>query len=99
MRGRDEKLGQGNRGRRGNTARYHTKDAPTRHAGHRKCSNSTQPTCVVSNPTPSNAFRLLPDLPNSAVNGYATEGALFVSQQLYADAVIALRKVCGSVKG
>ena len=43
--------------------------------------------------TPSIAFRHLP--PNSARIGYATEGALFISAQLSADAVSALRKVCG----
>ena len=35
--------------------------------------------------TPSAAFRHLP--PHSARTGYATEGALFISAQLFADAV------------
>ena len=43
--------------------------------------------------TPSIAFRHLS--PNSARIGYATEGALFISAQLSADAVSAFRKVCG----
>ena len=37
------------------------------------------------------AFRHLP--PNSARFGYATEGAFFISAQLFTDAVSALRKV------
>ena len=41
--------------------------------------------------TPSITFRYLP--PNSARFSYATEGALFISAQLSADAVSALRKV------
>ena len=41
--------------------------------------------------TPSIAFRHLP--PNSATFSYATEGALFITAQLSADAVSALRKV------
>ena len=41
--------------------------------------------------TPSIAFRHLP--PNSARFGYATEGELFISEQLSSDAVSALRKV------
>ena len=41
--------------------------------------------------TPTIAFRHLP--PNSARFSYATEGALFISAQLSADAVSALRKV------
>ena len=41
--------------------------------------------------TPSIAFRHLP--PNSARTGYASEGTLFISAQLYSDAVSALRKV------
>ena len=41
--------------------------------------------------TPSITFRHLP--PNSARFSYATEGALFPSMQLSADAVSALRKV------
>ena len=41
--------------------------------------------------TPSIAFRHLH--PNSARNGYATEGALFISAQMSTDAVSALRKV------
>ena len=40
---------------------------------------------------PSLAFRHLP--PNSARFSYATEGALFISEQLSTDAVSALRKV------
>ena len=40
---------------------------------------------------PSIAFRNL--FPNSARTGYATEGKLFISAQLSADAVSALRKV------
>ena len=45
----------------------------------------------VSHHTPSLAFRHLP--PNSARSGYVTEGALFISVQLPADAVRELRKV------
>ena len=41
--------------------------------------------------TPSIAFRHLP--PNSARFSYATEGALFISEQLSSDAVSALREV------
>ena len=41
--------------------------------------------------TPSIAFRHLP--PNFARFSYATEGALFISAQLFSDAVSALRKV------
>ena len=41
--------------------------------------------------TPSIAFRHLP--PNSARFSYVTEGALFISAQLFTDAVSALRKV------
>ena len=41
--------------------------------------------------TPSITFRHLP--PNSARFSYATEGALFISEQLSTDAVSALRKV------
>ena len=40
---------------------------------------------------PLSAFRHLP--PNSARFSYATEGALFISEQLSTDAVSALRKV------
>ena len=48
--------------------------------------------CSQSFPhTPSIAFRHLP--PNSAIFGYATEGAHFISAQLSTDAVSALRKV------
>ena len=46
--------------------------------------------------TPSIAFRHLP--PNSAMFGYATEGALFISAQLSTDAVSALRKVWVLIK-
>ena len=46
---------------------------------------------VGGNHTPSIAFRHLP--PNSARFSYATEGALFISEQLSSDAVSALRKV------
>ena len=45
---------------------------------------------------PSIAFRHLP--PNSARCSYATEGALFISAQLYTDAVSALRKVWVLIK-
>ena len=41
--------------------------------------------------TPSISFRRLP--PNSAITGYATEGALFISVHLSTDAVSILRKV------
>ena len=41
--------------------------------------------------TPSTAFRHLP--PNSVRFSYVTEGALFISAQLFTDAVSALRKV------
>ena len=41
--------------------------------------------------TPITAFRDLP--PNSARFGYATEGALFISAQLFIDAVSALPEV------
>ena len=46
--------------------------------------------------TPSIAFRHLP--PNSAKFSYATEGALFISAQLFTDAVSAFRKVWVLIK-
>ena len=47
--------------------------------------------CPRQSHTPSLAFWHLP--PNSAITGYATEGALLVSAHLSTDAVSALRKV------